>query len=229
MKTIDISVELKSGMVRYPSPYLPEVSLTPVATHEKEGRAVHVLTCGTHVSTHVDAPFHMRPDGATLEQIDVSVFIGRARILRFHHRDKTQPILDTDLKKFEKEIRAESRLILNTHWGTSKWGTKEFFTEGPYLTQEASRYLASFENLKLLGMDFPNVDCRADMIIGKPAPNHQILFAEDIVLLENLVSLEKVDDVFFLSALPPKLVGGDGCPCRAVAMFPLAEMGLNLN
>jgi kynurenine formamidase len=39
-----------------------------------------------------------------------------------------------------------------------------------------------------------------------------------MVLLENLLNLEQIEaSEFRLVALPLKLIGGDGCPCRAVA------------
>jgi kynurenine formamidase len=114
--------------------------------------------------------------------------------------------------------------MLDTTWLKKTWGTKEYFTEGPYLTRDASEFLAALPKLHLLGMDFPNIDSKKDMVMGKPNPNHQILLGRNIILLENLMRLEEVDENFFLSALPPRLVGGDGCPCRAVALFPLTAL-----
>jgi kynurenine formamidase len=40
--------------------------------------------------------------------------------------------------------------------------------------------------LKLLAMDFPNIDATKDMVVGKPAPNHQIILKKPVYLLENL-------------------------------------------
>jgi arylformamidase len=222
MKIVDLSAELAHHMVRYPSAYLPEVEVVPAATHAKDGRAAHILTFGTHVSTHIDAPFHAIPDGKTVDQLPLSCLIGPAHILRLGMRDKTSPLDVSDFERIAGLERYE-KIILETGWGR-KWGTKEYFTEGPFLTPDASRFLAKLPKLHLLGMDFPNVDCCQDMVKGKPAPNHQIILGREIVMLENLLRLDEVDDDFLLSANPPRLVGGDGCPCRAVALFPLSEL-----
>ncbi len=109
------------------------------------------------------------------------------------------------------------RVVIETGWARKQWGTPEYFTQGPFLTREASQYLAGFD-IALLGMDFPNVDCDAETRPGIQAPNHAILLGTGLVLLENLLNLEQIETAEFeLLALPLKLIGGDGCPCRAVA------------
>ncbi len=223
MNILDISAPLADGMPRYPSPYIPDVRLSPAATHEKEGRSVQVLTCGTHLSTHIDAPFHAIPGGKTLDQIPTSHFIGVARKVSFPGRNKSVPLDIEDLQNIS-HLHPCEKLVLETGWGDATWGSDRYFTEGPYLTRAAARFLAELPNLHLLGMDFPNIDCIEDMKIGTPAPNHQILLGRNILLLENLLNLKPVDEYFYLSAVPPRLVGADGCPCRAVAIFPIREM-----
>lgn len=220
MKIVDLSLQLEDHMMRYPSPYLPEVEVKPAATHAEHGRSAQILRFGTHVSTHIDAPFHAIPKGWTVDRIPPEYFVGVARILRFKDRDANSPLSAKDFEKF-KNLELVEKIVIDTTWAKRTWGTKEYFTEGPYLTRDASEFLAALPKLHLLGMDFPNIDSKKDMVMGKPNPNHQILLGRNIILLENLVRLEEVDEYFFLSALPPRLVGGDGCVCRAVAMFPL--------
>ena len=84
-RLIDLSVGLSHHMQRYPSPYLPEVTVEPVATHEKEARSAQILTFGSHVSTHLDAPFHAIPSGISLEKIPLEQLIGPSRIVRFRN------------------------------------------------------------------------------------------------------------------------------------------------
>ena len=60
MIVIDLSTDLAEGMVRYPSPYLPDVQVTPAATHEKEARSAQIVIFGTHVATHIDDHFWAR-------------------------------------------------------------------------------------------------------------------------------------------------------------------------
>ncbi len=50
-------------------------------THEAHGMAVSVLRLSSHAGTHMDAPFDMLPDGATLDAYPVSRFVGPAVVL----------------------------------------------------------------------------------------------------------------------------------------------------
>lgn len=218
MRYIDLSAELAHGMVRHPAPHLPPVEIVPVATHDVQKRSVQKVTFGTHVSTHVDAPLHAIPGGPSIDQMALDHFIGTARLLRFKGVSQSAPIDTAHLEPHAAALRSTRRLILETGWARQTWGTKEYFIEGPYLTRAAATYLAGFR-FKLIGMDFPNIDSAAETVPGIPAPNHNILLKNgDLVLLENLLRLDEIPvDEFELMAQPLRLVGGDGCPCRAVA------------
>ncbi|HEY9163114.1 MAG TPA: cyclase family protein [Magnetovibrio sp.] len=223
MKLIDLSLELAQGMPRYPSPYLPDVELRPAATHEKEARSAQILVSGTHVSTHLDAPYHACPDGMKIDEIPLNQLIGRALVVRILDRDKGNPITVDDIAKLGS-LTGVQKLVIDTGWLRKTWGSAEYFTEGPFLTRDATRLLAEAPDLHMIGMDFPNIDSGADMRMGVRAPNHVILLERKIILLENLINLELIEEPdFLLMAQPIKLTGGDGCPTRAVAAFPIDE------
>ena len=220
MQIVDLSVELAHGMVRYPSPYLPSVTLEDAATHEQDARHAQILRCGTHVSTHLDAPYHAIPEGKKIDQLPLGQLCGNALKLRIADgRNAHNPLDTAEFEAFPEKETVE-KLILETGWARETWGTGDYFTEGPFLTRAAAEELASWPKLHLIGMDFPNIDSKAETVMGQPNPNHVIILGNDIVLLENLLRLEDCPESFFLSSPPPKLVNGDGCPCRAVAMFP---------
>lgn len=217
MKLIDLTAELADGMVRHPAPHLPAVEIVPVASHDVERRSVQKVTFGTHVSTHFDAPLHAIPGGQTIDKVPLDVFIGRAAMVRIDGVSKENPIDASHLKKFEKILRTNERVILVSKWAEETWGTREYFTEGPYLTRAAAYYLSEFP-IKLVGIDFPNIDSKEETKPGMPAPNHNIVLSKGIILLENLLRLNEIgSDTFHLMALPLRLIGGDGCPGRAIA------------
>jgi arylformamidase len=216
---VDLSVELQDNMPRYPSPYLPAVSLRSVARHATEGRSAQVLTVGTHVSTHVDAPYHADAAGATIDQIPLNRWFGVARVLRFGDRDKQRPLAASDFDAHD--LDDAEKIILDTGWSRRTWGTTEYFVGGPFLTRDAARLLARLPKLHLIGMDFPNIDAAHETVVGTPAPNHGLILGRGIVLLENLVRLHEIDDRVLLITPPARLVGGDGCPVRALAAFPV--------
>ncbi|MBM3553959.1 MAG: cyclase family protein [Alphaproteobacteria bacterium] len=223
MRIVDLSVELADNMVRYPSPYLPPVSVRPAARHEVEARSAQIVTFGTHVSTHLDAPFHSYATGKTIDQIPLAQLCGVARIARIPGKTRANPIDRKDLEGFAWLGSCE-KLVLDTGWARATWGGQEYFLEGPYLTRGAAQFLAEQPKLHMIAMDFPNIDKPEETVMGTPAPNHRIILGKEIVLLENLVNLWEVDEQFLLYGAPPRLVGGDGCPARAVAVFPLRDV-----
>lgn len=217
-KIIDLSVGLAHHMPRYPSAYLPEVTVEPAASHEKEARSAQILSFGSHVSTHLDAPFHALPEGKSLDQLPLSQLIGTASMIRLDaNHNRSNPIDESDFQNISNRDSVE-KLVIDTGWARDTWGTEEYFTQGPWLTRSAARCLAAMPRLHLLGMDFPNVDSAEDTKMGTPAPNHNILLGSNILLLENLINLEKVSDEFFLFGAPVAVKGGDGFPVRAVAL-----------
>ena len=217
MTLIDLTAELAHGMVRHPAPHLPPVEVIPMATHEETRRSVQRVTFGTHVSTHLDAPFHAISDGATIDQISLDTFIGEAVLVRLKDVSKDNPIDTAHLIPFGVLLDSAKRVIFETGWAKETWGTREYFTEGPYLTRAAATFLSEL-GPALVGMDFPNIDSNEETKPGISAPNHNIMLGTGMVLLENLLNLWKIQaDRFDLIAAPLRLIGGDGCPCRAVA------------
>ena len=209
---LDLSVELADGMVRYPSPYLPPVSVKPAATHEKEARSAQIVTFGTHVST-VPCDSGRQDDRSDTGRLPLRTR-ARAAVPRQNQGLTARRI------RFRRHGRARPVLQAGARYGLGgiDVGRRQIFHRRP-----VPHPIASLDNLHLLAMDFPNIDSSADTVMGKPAPNHQILLGREVVLLENLYGLSAVDEMFLLLACPPKLVGGDGCPCRAVAIFSLSD------
>lgn len=217
MTIIDLSTELAHGMVRHPAPHLPEVEVVPVANHDEHKRSVMRVSFGTHVATHLDAPLHAIKGGTSIDKIPLEFFCGPAAMIRISGVSRANPIDKEHLAPFEEVMSTHSRVVIETGWARETWGGKSYFTEGPYLTRAAARYVDKFP-IKLIGSDFPNIDSVEETYPGFAAPNHNILLKTERVLLENLLNLHMIDkDVFDLIALPLKLTGGDGCPCRAVA------------
>ena len=152
---------------------MPAVEVVPVAQHEKERRSVQRVTFGTHVSTHFDAPLHAIPDGQTIDQVPIDTFtVGTAELIRFKECSRRNPIDKADLSLFEDRFSGCDRVVLETGWAEKTWGTREYFTQGPYLTRAAAHYISQF-SIKLIGTDFPNIDSAEETKPGIPAPNHE--------------------------------------------------------
>lgn len=75
MKTvIDLTHTIKPDMPLFPGSEPPVIE--PVSTIAVESFLEHRLPISSHTGTHMDAPAHILPDGATLDAYDVGYFLG---------------------------------------------------------------------------------------------------------------------------------------------------------
>src|SRR5699024_1759974 len=77
---IDISQPLTNKIAVWPgdTPYSFHLALT-----KEETSSVNIgkLTMGVHTGTHIDAPFHFNQRGQKVDELDLDVYMGRARLL----------------------------------------------------------------------------------------------------------------------------------------------------
>jgi arylformamidase len=142
-----------------------------------------------HNGTHIDAPFHFLHNGKTVDQMDLSIFVGDCYVAR-HEGDVT----DVDAEEILKKASCAERILI---------------AGKATVTAEAAEVFAA-EKIKLLGNEGQTVGPE-----HAPMQVHLILLRAGIALLEGIV-LDKVPEGrFFLSAAPLNLGGADGAPCRA--------------
>ena len=186
MKIYDISQEVFSCGV-YPGDPKPEKQ-TLCATADGELYNLTAFSMCAHNGTHVDAPFHFIGDGKTVDQMDLSVFVGDCYVAR-HTGDVTASDAEAILAK------AEVPRILIAGDAT--------------VTAEAAEVFAS-SGICLLGNESQTVGPK-----DAPMQVHLILLKKGIALLEGIVLTDVPEGRYFLSAAPLNLAGADGAPCRA--------------
>ncbi|WHY78701.1 arylformamidase [Neobacillus sp. WH10] len=202
MRIFDISRKLENGMPVWPgdTPFQFEVSW-PM----EESGSVNVgrLELSTHTGTHVDAPFHFDNDGKRIIELDLSLYIGPARVLNMIGKES---ISAADLNGID--IDGCKRVLFRT----LAWQNPAEFPEKiPYIEPDLAPLLAS-KGVKLIGLDVPSVD----PIDSKELPAHHSLYDNGIHILESLM-LEGIEPGDYeLIALPLPLVEGDGSPVRAI-------------
>ena len=76
MKIIDLTQETYTNMEVYQGD--PEVEIQKIQDINTHGWNLSLLKMGSHTGTHVDVFYHMDEKGETLENIELSRFIGRA-------------------------------------------------------------------------------------------------------------------------------------------------------
>ena len=187
MKIIDISQEVFSCAV-YPGEPTPEKQVL-YSTGEDDLYNLTSFAMCAHNGTHVDAPFHFLHNGKTVDQLDLSHFVGDCFVAR-HEGDVSA---------------ADAEEIL-----TNAGGAERILIAGKAtVTAEAAQVFAA-GGIKLLGNEGQTVGPE-----DAPMQVHLILLRREIALLEGIV-LDKVPEGRnFLSAAPLNLGGADGAPCRA--------------
>ncbi len=147
----------------------------------------------SHNGTHVDAPAHFIGDGETVDQLDLSVFVGDCYVAR-HEGDVTAQ---------------DARRILDH---AAKAGASErILIAGKALVTEAAARVFADAGIKLLGNESQTVGPD-----DAPMQVHLILLGAEVALLEGVVLSQVSEGKYFLSAAPLNLNGCEGAPCRAV-------------
>jgi arylformamidase len=210
IRAIDLSHTISPDMPYFPGTEPPVFSRPfTLASHGFVEQKISLLT---HSGTHMDAPAHILAAGATLEQLGLPHFVGSAVALDLIVLPAKVIEVD-DLKPFQRLLTGLDFVLLNTGW-SKHWGDAAYFRDYPVLSEAAALWLAGF-NFMGIGMDTISFDSHDSTAL----PIHRIFLARDIVLIENLVSLEKVPaGEFFFCCLPLKIADTDGAPVRAIAL-----------
>ena len=217
MKIVDLSLPVEEGMMTFPTHWHPVVEVTILGRHGIEGRETRKIVLGTHTGTHADAPRHFIPNGATIDEAPLDVLIGPATIADFTGCQPLQEIDVSDLKQRLGES-VPTRLILRTGW-SEYFGDMKFYNKYPFLSENAAQWLAE-KGVRLIAMDTPSPDNPAHSRgTPKDSPNHKVLLAAGIVLVEYLANLKALAKMEVeLIVMPLKLKGCDGSPVRCVAI-----------
>ena len=187
MKIYDISQEVFSCAV-YPGDPEPQKQILNATTCGDLYNLTAFSMCA-HNGTHVDAPFHFLPQGKTVEQMDLEMFVGDCFVAR-HEGDVSD---------------ADARNIL-----TKAAGARRILIAGNVtVTAEAAEVFAA-SPIRLLGNEGQSVGPEY-----APMQVHLILLRRGIALLEGIVLKDVPEGRYFLSAAPLNLAGSDGAPCRA--------------
>lgn len=193
MAYIDLSHQINADTPVYPGD--PKVKIEAAGILSKDGFADSLLTFGTHVGTHIDAPAHMIEGGKTLDQYPIDTFTGTALVWD----------IQTDLP----DLHHVDALFVYT-------GASDRFKEGSYWSKYEVMPQNVFnrvvkDEIRIVGMD----TCSADNEDNFPI--HKELLGNDILILENLTNLgDLVGKTVEFTALPLN-VALDGAPCRVIA------------
>lgn len=220
-KIIDLSLKLHNDMAIYPGD--PPISIKPFRSMPEDRVNMLELKMSTHHGTHIDVPLHQVADGESLDQYYPPAFVKHTTKLDMVPESLgpgivqkegilyRQVITFDDLAPHAEQLKLVEAVVIHTGYGRVLLKDKAD-EDFPYLEVKAAEMLASYENIKLVGIDSLSVDAKG---VNKV---HHILFGrEEMVLVESLVCLDQVPLSFTLCCLPLRIANADGAPCRAVA------------
>ncbi len=210
MRVVDFTHVLQREMPVYPGTPLPELAVA--SNWERDGFHETRLTLHSHTGTHMDAPAHLFPAGATLDALPPERFAGTALVVpcagagAVLHMDLLAPVKDA-------ADRADF-LLFHTGWDRL-WGQAAYFEGYPVPGEDVVDYLLS-SGKKGVGLDTVSVDPVGDGAL----PIHRRLLGGGLVIVENLTNLAAAGgEPFTFCALPLHYEKADGAPVRAVGLW----------
>ncbi len=211
LETVDLTYPIEDGMLRFPAPWHPDVSLKAMGRIRTVGRRTTCITMGSHTGTHMDAPLHFIEKGKSIDQIPLHSLIGPVTIVDFSSMKENDAVTPALLKK----MKLSERVIFKFGWG-KRWGDMGFYRNYPYFTADSARHLVE-RGVKLLCMDTPSPDdSRTKLGSKEDSMIHKLILSNDVIMVEYLANLDMVKDYkgWSIAALPMKFLGSDGSPAR---------------
>jgi kynurenine formamidase len=196
--------------------------------------AANRFMCAEHGGTHIDAPIHFFEQGKPVDQIALERLIGPAACVDVSQKcaaDRDYQVAVEDFEKWEADNKVSlgNRIVLirtgfGRYWPDRKkyLGTAEHGKAAvaklhfPGLDASAADWLVTRRHIRMVGIDTASIDHGQT----QNYPTHQRLFRDGVPALENIAAMDKLPAAkFTIVALPMKIKGGSGAPCRIVAML----------
>jgi len=204
-KVIDLSHPLSSDTLVFPGD--PPPNIEKYASLAEDGYNATWLQMGSHLGTHIDAPYHMLQQAKSLDDFPLEKFMGEGICIN------CADSISISAEDIKEGIRNETFdfLLLYTAW-EKHWKGRNYFSDFPVLETEAAELICSFD-IQAVGIDAPSFDPVDGQLL-----NHKILLGKNILLIENLCNLHLLlNKKFQFFCLPLKFSKADGSPVRACA------------
>jgi kynurenine formamidase len=213
-RVVDLSHTLTERTPIYPGD--PQPRIFTATTVAREGYNLSHVHIGTQTGTHVDAPYHFRDDGATIDRMPLAAMLGPAVVVPVTGKRPGDAITLDDLAPRRAALKNGVIALFCTGWSVHA-GSATFF-EHPYLEAAVGRALLD-AGVTTIAIDTLN----ADFTGGDQFPIHDMFAAAGGLIAENLAGTAALTPGVepLLLLLPLNIVGCDGAPVRAVALEPL--------
>jgi kynurenine formamidase len=213
MRLIDLSQPIFHQCPNCPAH--PPVRVDLGATHEQHGWRLELLTIASHTGSHVDAPLHKLANGASLDDIPLERFVGKALVVDLRDSTPSRPINADLLRSKLREPVKDRIVLLATGWGDRRVADDNWYYRSPHLTVDGAEWLVA-QGVRGVGIDHYS-------IAGAAEPNnarvHEVLLGADVWIVEELRFPSEVFEVpqpVTFWSLPVNFKGFSGAFCRPV-------------
>lgn len=207
MRYYDVSLLLTHHLIHWPEEQ--GLRSRKVHTLAKDGVEVTDFSLGSHTGTHIDAPRHFVKNAGSVDEIAFDKLIGPALVIEVRPK-KGRTIEPGDISLGDWK-RAE-RIFLKTS-NSKKLNAEQFTDQYISLSLETAQLMVR-KGVKLVGVDYLSVEKKGST--GHPV--HMTLLKAGIVIVEGCILAHVPAGRYQCAALPLKLKGFDGSPCRVVLM-----------
>lgn len=214
---VDLSHVITDGMLTYPGLPAPHVyeHLGREAAEQIYGAGVTfqigMITLCTNTGTYLDVPFHRFADGHDLTGLPLERVSGVPGVC-IDVRGVT--VIGPEVLE---GLDLQGRAVL-FHTGHSRhFGTPEYFTPHPHLTEDTAVALLE-AGASIVGIDSLNIDATHSPE-GDGRPVHTVLLRAGVPIVEHLTNLAALPATgFTFTSVPPKVEGLGTFTVRAHAL-----------
>lgn len=173
-----------------------------------------------HVGTHVDAFIHVNPKGASIDEMPLDMFMGKAVCFDLRAIGDLEDITAEHMAEAEEKARVRVNghivLLCTGFHQRNIDNPRQLVWGNPGLTVEATQWLYD-RGSKMHGVEGPSTDKPSDNIFAQ----HRLCRDLGISHYEWLINLESLigKGEFDFIGLPIKFKGGSGSPVRAIALI----------
>ena len=166
----------------------------------------------SHVGTHIELPYHHWKTGSDAASFPIENLIGPACVLDFSHKQAGEIITKEEFRRNPVKVKKGDIVFIRT--GCDKFFRTSQAHQRPVVGTEAIQYLVDLK-IHCIGTDATGVELKGTDY----QPNHQLLFKNNIPIVESATNLDKLENPrFFAIILPLAIAGLDSCPVRIMAL-----------
>jgi kynurenine formamidase len=230
-------------------PYCPDISISRMHYHARNGVFTQWISAPMHVGTHADAPVHVIANELYTHECPLDWYYGTGVIVDIPNKGRFGNITAEDLENATPKIEKGDIVIIHTHMHAQYSDDQAYFGYSPGLVRSAGEWLVA-KGVKAVGVDQQALDHPLSTAIGPHGPGgpllpevneayeretgrrviddypewepvHRLLLGNHIMGFENVGG--DIDEVLgvrcTIAGFPIRWVKGDGSMVRLVAIL----------